>query len=70
MVGRVPPIDFAAIAYDGIQALAMLPHQPSESMPQLLARLDSAIALAWNERRFTDEVNTPATASTPRSRRR
>lgn len=70
MVGRVAPIDSAAIAYDGVKALAMLRRQPGESVPQLLARLDGAIALAWSEHHFTDEINTPATASTPRSRRR
>lgn len=70
MVGCVPPIDSAAIAYDGIGALAMLRRQPSESVLQLLTRLDSAIALAWCEHRFTDEINAPATASTSRSRRR
>lgn len=48
----------------------MLRRQPSESVLQLLTRLDSAIALAWCEHRFTDEINAPATASTSRSRRR
>lgn len=63
MVGRVPPIDSAAIAYDGRKSLAMLRQQPQETVPQLLARLDHAIALAWTEHRFTDEINTAPTTS-------
>jgi hypothetical protein len=66
MIGRVPPIDSAAIAYDGRQSLAMLRQQPQETVPQLLARLDHAIALAWTEHRFTDEIN----ELPPSSRRR
>ena len=64
-VGQIYPIDCAAIANDGHNSLAMLRRRPSETLQQLLTRLDSAIALAWNDDRFTDEINPPRPSRRP-----
>lgn len=64
-VGRLYPIECAAIANDGHNSLAMLRRRPGETVQQLLARLDAAIALAWNEDRFTDEINPPMPSRRP-----
>lgn len=71
MVGRIQPIDCAAVAHDGARTLAMLRRQSHETLPQLLARLDAAIGIAKNDNRFTDEINLPlATSTLSKSRRR
>lgn len=62
-LGAVTPIPCAAIANDDHQALAMLQRRQGESLHELLVRLDSAIATAWNEERLIDEINTPSTTS-------
>lgn len=64
-VGRLYPIDCAAIANDDHNSLAMLRRRPGETLQQLLQRLDAAIALAWNEDRFTDEINPPLPSRRP-----
>jgi hypothetical protein len=62
-IGGIHPIPCAAIANDDHQALAMLQRRRGESLHELLVRLDSAIATAWNEQRLIDEINTPLTKS-------
>lgn len=59
MVGTVAPINGAAIAHDGKQTLAMLRRRPREAIPDLLARLDAAIATAQSSGSRVDEINTP-----------
>jgi len=59
-VGELAPIECAAIANDGHNSLAMLRRRPGETLPQLLERLDLAVALAYVEDVFTDEINAPA----------
>ncbi len=67
-IGALYPIRCVAIANDGNASLAMLVRRDGETLTQLLIRLDAAIALAYNEDEFTDEVNTPTPR--PPSRRR
>jgi len=62
-LGGIHPIPCAAIASDDHQTLAMLQRRQGETLHQLLMRLDSAIATAWNEERFIDEINTPLARS-------
>ena len=61
--GQIPPIPCAAIANDDHNCLAMLQRRQGESLRDLLVRLDAAIAIAWNEERFIDEINPPNPAS-------
>jgi hypothetical protein len=58
-IGPVPPFDCVAAASDGPNCLAMLVRRDGETLGALLRRLDRAIALAWSDDEFTDEVNTP-----------
>ena len=58
-VGQIPPIPCAAIANDDHNCLAMLQRRQGESLRDLLVRLDAAIATAWGEERFIDEINPP-----------
>jgi hypothetical protein len=46
-----------ATATDDAQCLAMLVRRKSESLDALLQRLDAAIADAYENEHFTDEVN-------------
>lgn len=62
-VGQMSPIPCAAIANDEHNCLAMLQRREGESLRDLLGRLDAAIAIAWIEERFIDEINTPNPAS-------
>lgn len=62
-IGGIHPIPCAAIANDDHQALAMLQRRRGESLHELLIRLDSAIATAWNEERLIDEINPPLATS-------
>ncbi|MGK2962529.1 MAG: hypothetical protein ACSLFK_10335 [Gemmatimonadaceae bacterium] len=62
-LGEIEPIPCAAIANDEHNCLAMLQRRQGESLRDLLVRLDAAIAIAWNEERFIDEINTPDLAS-------
>jgi hypothetical protein len=62
-IGAIQPIPCAAIASDDHQTLAMLQRRHGENLHELLVRLDSAIATAWNEERFIDEINPSSTTS-------
>jgi hypothetical protein len=63
-VGVISPVSsVAATAHDGHNTLAMLVRRPGETLVQLLTRLDLAIAKAYNEDVFTDEINPPPTSS-------
>jgi len=62
-IGQLPPVRCAAVANDDDNCLAMLQRQPGESLQDLFVRLDTAIAIAWNEARFIDEINPPLTPS-------
>jgi hypothetical protein len=56
-IGAVGPVRCAATAADADQCLAMLVRRPGESLLQLLLRLDAAIADAYENNVYTDEVN-------------
>jgi len=56
-IGALRPVQCAAVANDEHDCLAMLQRKPGETLPQLLERLDSAIARAWETEEFTDEIN-------------
>lgn len=58
-----------ATASDEVQCLAMLARRKGESLHALLKRLDAAIADAYENERFIDEVNTPVNAGSRKSRR-
>lgn len=58
MVGTVAPIRGAAVAHDGRKTLVMLRRRPREAIPDLLARLDAAIATAQSTGSRVDEINT------------
>jgi len=60
MIGTVAPIKGAAVAHDGHKTLAMLRRRPREPIPDLLARLDAAIASAKTTGTRVDEINTPS----------
>jgi len=60
MIGTVAPIRGAAVAHDGKKTLAMLRRQPGEAVPELLARLDAAIATAKSTGSRVDEINDPS----------
>ena len=55
-----------ATAVDGSNCLAMLVRRDGETLLQLLTRLDLAVALAFTEDIFTDEVNAPVKSSRTR----
>lgn len=59
MIGAIKPVRNAAVAYDGKQAVAMLRYQPSETLPSILKRLDTAIATAQASGQRVDEWNQP-----------
>lgn len=56
-IGALRPIKCAAIANDNHDCLAMLQRKPSETLQQLLERLDAAIDHARTTGEFTDEIN-------------
>jgi hypothetical protein len=62
-VGTLDPVGGVATAVDGSNCLAMLVRRDGETLLQLLQRLDLAVALAFTEDIFTDEVNAPARTS-------
>jgi len=64
-IGRLYPIECAAIANDDHNCLAMLQRRPHESLRDLLVRLDAAIATAWNEQSLIDEINPPLPSRRP-----
>ena len=57
VVGCVPPIPCAAIASDEHNMLAALVGRRGESLPELLDRLEAAVAKAYDEEIYTDEIN-------------
>ena len=56
-LGNVRPVGCVAVAHDGRQTVSMLLRREGETVPQLLTRLDLAIAKALTEGIRTDEVN-------------
>ena len=56
-IGNVRPVGCVAVAHDGRQTVAMLLRRKGESVTELLARLDLAIAKAFTEGIRVDEVN-------------
>ena len=68
-LGRLEAIGkCVATACDDAQCLAMLVHRKGESLDALLRRLDAAIADAYENEHFTDEVNAPV-VPVPKRRR-
>lgn len=59
--GALWPHECVATAADEHNALAMLVRRDGETLPALLKRLDEAIARAYADGSFTDEVNSPNT---------
>ena len=71
-IGSIASVPCAATASDPHQCLAMLVRRRGESLLELLQRLDAAIASAYNEERFIDEINPPSAPPSkpaPNSRR-
>jgi hypothetical protein len=62
MLGTIAPIASAAVAHDGKKTLAMLRRRSGETLPDLLARLDLAIATAQSTGSRVDEINTPSSS--------
>ena len=58
-VGVIDSVGCVATATDGSNCLAMLVRRDGETFSQLLLRLDLAIARAFVDDIFTDEVNVP-----------
>lgn len=58
-LGTLDPVGGVATAVDGFNCLAMLIRRDGETLMQLLQRLDLAVALAFTEDIFTDEINAP-----------
>jgi hypothetical protein len=58
-VGVIEPVGCVATATDGSNCLAMLVRRDGETLHQLLLRLDLAVARAFVDDIFTDEVNVP-----------
>jgi hypothetical protein len=62
-LGALAPFECVATAADGNTCLAMLVCRNGETLAALLKRLDKAIALAWSDKVYTDEINGPAEPS-------
>ena len=58
-VGVLRPIGCVATPSDEDSTLAMLVRRNNESLIQFPTRLDQAMAKAYNEGVFTDEINPP-----------
>jgi hypothetical protein len=56
-LGRMPPIEDAAIAIGDQKLIASLVRREGETFPQLLKRLDTAIGKALHEGAVTNEIN-------------
>jgi hypothetical protein len=56
-IGRMPPIQGAAIAVNDQTLVASLVRREGETFPELLQRLDVAIGKALHEGAVTNEVN-------------
>lgn len=59
-LGPVGPIECAATAADGHNAIAMLVRRDGETLIALLKRLDRAIARFYETGETTDEINPPS----------
>ncbi len=68
-IGTIGPIRCAATAADEDQCLAMLVRRPGESLTDLLQRLDTAIADAYENNVYVDEINAPPRSKPPRRSR-
>ena len=64
MIGTMKPIRVAAVAHDGDKTLAILRCGPNETLTEILARLDVAIATAKATGQSVDEVNRPSASRT------
>lgn len=60
MIGTIKPIEDAAVAHDGKKTLVMLKRGPLESIADLFARLDTAIATARSTGQRVNELNKPS----------
>lgn len=70
-LGHVHPVRHCvATATDEAQCLAMLVQRDGETLDELLHRLDAAIADAYENGRFADEINAPTAPASTRRRRR
>jgi hypothetical protein len=56
-IGRMPPIESAAIAVNDQTLIASLVRREGEGFPELLQRLDAAIGKALHEGLLTNEIN-------------
>jgi hypothetical protein len=56
-IGRIGPVQCAAIASDEDQQLAALVRNPGESLEDLLVRLDAAIEQFLKDDVYIDEIN-------------
>jgi hypothetical protein len=56
-VGEIGPIQCAAVASDDHNMLAALQRRKTETLMQLLQRLDAALLRALEYDEFTDEIN-------------
>lgn len=56
-VGEIGPIQCAAVASDDHNMLAALQRRKTETLMQLLQRLDTALLRALECDEFTDEIN-------------
>jgi hypothetical protein len=56
-IGRMPPIEGAAVAVTETELIASLVRRDGESFRELLQRLDGAIGKALHEGIVTNEVN-------------
>jgi len=65
-LGAMEPVGCVAIANEDFGWLAMLQRRSDETVPQLLDRLNTAIALAWTSEELIDEINTPTPKTKPR----
>ncbi len=68
--GHALPKYAVATATDDAQCLAMLQQRDGETLDDLMRRLDAAIADAYQNDRFADEINAPATPALTRKRKR
>jgi len=59
-VGSIAPVECAATAADGHNALAILVRRDGETLHALLRRLDRAIARYYDTGETTDEINPPS----------
>ena len=56
-IGAIYPIECAATAADGHNAIAMLVRRDGETLTALLKRLDRAIGRFYDHDEITDEIN-------------